>query len=52
MGDLLRVEELRKTFFTGGGLPCGRQRVEAVNGVSLTVQRGRTLGLVGESGSG
>lgn len=29
-----------------------RQRVRAVNGVTLSIRRGRALGLVGESGSG
>jgi peptide/nickel transport system ATP-binding protein len=45
-GRLLEVEDLRTSFRT----PTGR--VRAVDGVSLTVDRGRTLGIVGESGSG
>ncbi|MDB5525382.1 MAG: Peptide/nickel transport system ATP-binding protein [Rhizobium sp.] len=51
MTDLLRVENLRKTFITGGP-PWNRSKVAALSDVSITVQRGRTLGLVGESGSG
>jgi len=51
MADLLRVENLRKTFALGGP-PWARRRVVALDGVSLSLGRGRTLGLVGESGSG
>jgi peptide/nickel transport system ATP-binding protein len=43
---LLQVTDLRVSFRTEDGV------VEAVNGVSLTLERGRTLGIVGESGSG
>jgi peptide/nickel transport system ATP-binding protein len=43
---LLVVEDLR-THFT---VPAGA--VKAVDGVSLTLERGKTLGVVGESGSG
>ncbi len=43
---LLEVDDLRTHFKTPRGL------VKAVDGVSLTLDRGRTLGLVGESGSG
>jgi oligopeptide/dipeptide ABC transporter ATP-binding protein len=43
---LLVVDDLHTSFRTG------RDTVRAVDGVSLTVDRGRTLGIVGESGSG
>ena len=43
---LLEVRDLRTHFFTREGV------VRAVDGVSLSVERGRTLGLVGESGCG
>jgi oligopeptide/dipeptide ABC transporter ATP-binding protein len=45
-GRLLEVADLRTSFRTSAGL------VRAVDGVSLTLDRGRTLGIVGESGSG
>ena len=44
--ELLRVENLKTYFFTDDGV------VKAVDGVSLRVNRGETLGLVGESGCG
>jgi peptide/nickel transport system ATP-binding protein len=43
---LLEVEDLKTYFRTQRGL------VKAVDGVSLSLERGKTLGLVGESGSG
>jgi peptide/nickel transport system ATP-binding protein len=46
MSALLRIEDLRTVFRT----PMGE--VAAVDGVSLEVARGRTLGIVGESGCG
>ena len=53
-GDvLLEVRDLVKHFPIGGGL-FGRPQavVRAVDGVSFTIRRGETLGLVGESGCG
>jgi peptide/nickel transport system ATP-binding protein/oligopeptide transport system ATP-binding protein len=43
---LLRIEGLATEFRSGGGT------IRAVDGVSLSVARGRTLGIVGESGCG
>ena len=50
---LLRVTDLKKHFSVKGGL-LSREvaRVHAVDGVSFAVNRGETLGLVGESGCG
>jgi oligopeptide/dipeptide ABC transporter ATP-binding protein len=50
---LLQVDNLVKHFEVGGGLRGGHAGlVRAVDGVSFTVRRGETLGLVGESGCG
>jgi oligopeptide/dipeptide ABC transporter ATP-binding protein len=47
MGEaLLRVENLRTYFYTRPGV------MRAVDGVDLSVEQGRTLGVVGESGCG
>ena len=52
-GPLLEVENLRVYFPSSTGLfHSARNYVRAVDGVSLTVADGETLGLVGESGCG
>ena len=50
--SLLEIEKLSKSFRISD--PLGRQsgRLQAVRDVSLTLNRGETLGLVGESGCG
>jgi oligopeptide transport system ATP-binding protein len=51
---LVQVEDLKKHFRLAGGLPWGPRVsvVKAVDGVSLDIRQGETLGLVGESGCG
>lgn len=44
--SLLEINDLKVTFKTGDG------DVNAVNGVSLSIDAGETLAIVGESGSG
>jgi len=50
-GPLVSIKDVRKHFPTGGGI--GRHAVvKAVDGVTLDIMPGETLGLVGESGCG
>jgi peptide/nickel transport system ATP-binding protein len=50
---LLEVKDLRVHFTSGGGfLGKPRETVKAVDGVDLSIPKGKTLGLVGESGCG
>ncbi|MFB1115673.1 ATP-binding cassette domain-containing protein [Dickeya dadantii] len=49
---LLEAEEVDVTFPVSGRFPWQKREVRAVNGVSLQIAPGETLGLVGESGSG
>jgi oligopeptide transport system ATP-binding protein len=50
---LLEIRNLKKHFPVGGGLfGRGAETVKAVDGVTLSVADGETLGLVGESGCG
>ncbi|MDD6347149.1 MAG: ATP-binding cassette domain-containing protein [Lachnospiraceae bacterium] len=46
MSTILEVKDLKKYFKVGGGM------LHAVDGVSFTIEEGRTLGVVGESGCG
>lgn len=51
--DLLRVRDLVKHYpVRGGVLRRVVAWVKAVDGVSFSIQKGETLGLVGESGCG
>ena len=50
---LLEGTELKKYFPVAGGFAVGaRAWIKAVDGVSVQVAEGETLGIVGESGSG
>lgn len=49
---VLQVDDLTVQFPLGGGLFQRKTYLRAVDGISLSVQRGKTLGIVGESGSG
>ncbi|MCW6510164.1 ABC transporter ATP-binding protein [Lichenifustis flavocetrariae] len=48
MSSLLEVQNLVKHFPIAGS----RRKVQAINGVSFSIERGETVSLVGESGSG
>ncbi|WP_207478510.1 ABC transporter ATP-binding protein [Arenibaculum pallidiluteum] len=49
---LLEADALVRLYSTRRGLFGRPTTVQAVDGVSLAIEKGRTLGLVGESGSG
>ena len=51
--DIVEVQDLRVLFPLKGGIfQRTKAMVRAVDGISLTVKAGQTLGVVGESGSG
>ena len=53
MSELLKVEDLKVHFPVHGGVLMRQTgAVRAVDGVSLAIREGETLGLVGESGCG
>ena len=52
MSEILRIENLKQHFVSGKGIFKNGYTIKAVDGVSFSVSRGETLGLVGESGCG
>jgi peptide/nickel transport system ATP-binding protein len=49
---VLELKNVRRSFTVTRGLFKGKRDLHAVNGVSLRIQKGDVLGLVGESGCG
>jgi peptide/nickel transport system ATP-binding protein len=49
---ILTIDNVSKTYRTGGFLGRGARVTQALKAVSLKLPRGATLGIVGESGSG
>jgi len=52
LSELVKVVGLEKHFPLGGMFSRSREVVTAVDGVNFSIDRGQTLGLVGESGCG
>jgi len=50
--DLLRIEDLKKTFTVSAGLFARPLTLTALQDITFSVKRGETLGIVGESGCG
>src|SRR3954471_877473 len=50
--NLISIQSLKVHYRSGGGLFRAAKQVKAVDGVSLDIKKGETLGLVGESGCG
>lgn len=50
--NLISLQDLEVHYKVGGGLFKETKHVRAVDGVSLEIKKGETLGLVGESGCG
>ncbi|HSI88309.1 MAG TPA: oligopeptide/dipeptide ABC transporter ATP-binding protein [Pyrinomonadaceae bacterium] len=50
--NLISIQDLQVYYRLGGGLFKKERIVKAVDGVSLDIKKGETLGLVGESGCG
>jgi oligopeptide/dipeptide ABC transporter ATP-binding protein len=49
---LLKVLDLKKYFYKEGLFSTDKKPIRAVDGISFSIRKGETLGLVGESGCG
>lgn len=52
MNQMLQTRDVTKTYMVSAGFFKGKRPLRAVNGVSIGVEKGSVLGLVGESGCG
>jgi len=52
MNMLLQVQDLKKYFYKQGFFSTDKKPLRAVDGISFSIRKGETLGLVGESGCG
>ncbi|MBA2334989.1 MAG: ATP-binding cassette domain-containing protein [Blastocatellia bacterium] len=50
--NIISIQDLKVHYKVGGGLFTAAKYVKAVDGVTLDIEKGETLGLVGESGCG